>query len=301
MTCWGALVAAHVIASTTVALAGNSTSAPTPRELYNEGTQHLQSGKLREAEAALQMAVAANRDEVQSPGLYNLGLARYRQGLQALKDGPSKANADARGSAAGATGDQALRAADAALVSNEVQAIVNAYMQGRGARKDLKGAVEAVKRAMEQYGAVLRRWERSSGDFKSAAELRPSDDKARTNAANVDAAIAKLVDQLNQMQQMMQALGKQREELKEKMKQLKGKLPEGMQPQGESGDDDEEEEQKEPQKGHEEGPSRDGQKQLISPEDAARLLETLKLDANRKLPIGDGDPTKPKNRTGKTW
>jgi len=32
-----------------------------------------------------------------------------------------------------------------------------------------------------------------------------------------------------------------------------------------------------------------------------RLLETLKLDQNRKLPIGDQQTADPKTKTGKTW
>ena len=81
------------------------------------------------------------------------------------------------------------------------QAIVDAYLQGRGSRKDLKAAIEAVKQAMESYGTVLTKWQRASGDFKSALEVwNPADADARTNAAaGMDRRIALLVDQLQMM------------------------------------------------------------------------------------------------------
>src|SRR6188508_2307044 len=53
----------------------------TPRELYNEGTARLRDGKLREAEALLQVAVASNNEKIQTPALYNLGHTRFRQGM----------------------------------------------------------------------------------------------------------------------------------------------------------------------------------------------------------------------------
>ncbi len=74
--------------------------------------------------------------------------------------------------------------------------MVAAYMRGRGARKELKAATEAVQRALKVHGAVLARWERSSGDFKSALELNNTDADARQNAEVVDRCIAKLVDSL---------------------------------------------------------------------------------------------------------
>ena len=67
-------------------------------------------------------------------------------------------------------------------------------MQGKGARKELKAAMAAVKKAMEAHGAVLSRWRRASGDFKSAHELRSSFEDARLNAQVVDRCIAALVD-----------------------------------------------------------------------------------------------------------
>jgi tetratricopeptide (TPR) repeat protein len=275
-----------------------------PRALYNEGVAQLRAGKLQQAEAALQTALRSNLEALQPPALYNLGHVRFQQGAAALKDGPQPGPTRARGEAAAKLGDDALRAAEAALAASEVDAIVAAYLQGRGARRELKAAMDAVKRALDSFGTVLRRWQRASGDFKSAHELQPADADARFNAEVVDRHIAQLVDQLNQMMMMMQGMGEQREQLKQKLQQLKGKLPDGMEPGG-PGDDEEEEDEngkpKEPQAGTQQAPSRDGREQFISPEDAARLLETLRLDANRKLPVGVSDTGAPQTKTGKTW
>jgi len=39
--------------------------------------------------------------------------------------------------------------------ANDVLRMVAAYMRGRGARKELKGATEAVQRALKAHGATL--------------------------------------------------------------------------------------------------------------------------------------------------
>jgi Tfp pilus assembly protein PilF len=59
-------------------------SAPpaTPREFYNAGARQLHAGKLREAEASLESALASQDQRLQPPALYNLGLVRFRQGIE---------------------------------------------------------------------------------------------------------------------------------------------------------------------------------------------------------------------------
>src|SRR5262249_23602634 len=157
-------------------------------------TEKFRQGKLREAEATLQMAVVSQNEKVQVPALYNLGHVRFQEGVEELKGGPNAKASEAASKRATDDAEAAIQAADDALGGWDVQAIVSAYMQGRGARKELKAAAEAVKRAMDSYGAVLSKWQRASGDFKSAYELRPADSDARLNAEVVDRSIAKLVD-----------------------------------------------------------------------------------------------------------
>src|SRR5215471_1348533 len=54
----------------------------TPREFFNAGTQELRDGKLREAEASLETALASQNSSLQPPALYNLGWVRFVQGAE---------------------------------------------------------------------------------------------------------------------------------------------------------------------------------------------------------------------------
>ena len=78
--------------------------------------------------------------------------------------------------------------------------MVAAYLEGRGARRELRDAEKAVQAAMETYGKTLQKWQRAADDFKSAAELNPADTNAARNAEIVERGIAKLVDSLRKMQ-----------------------------------------------------------------------------------------------------
>jgi exonuclease VII small subunit len=220
-----------------------------------------------------------------------------------LKKADDGANAATRGKRASETGDQAIQAADAALAGYDLDAIIEAYMNGRGARKQLKQVSEAVNKALESHGTVLARWQRSSGDFKSAHELNPRDAEAQFNAELVDKHIAELVDRLNALKLAMQCMGKCRTDLKQRMDQMKKLLPEEVRKQCENGDEDDEEEgtPKEPKEGMQEAKPKDGRERYMSPEEAARLLEAFKLDANRKLPMGTEQSGMPKNRQGREW
>ena len=274
-----------------------------PRDFYNNGTRELRDGKLREAELSLQTAVASQDEKVQTVALYNLGHVRFKQGVEALKKGPEAGATMARSQTACAAVDQALQVADAALSQFDLEKLVTAYMHGRGVRKQVKQATEAVKRALEEHGGVLARWQRASGDFKSADQLR-ADADARFNAELVDRQIAKLVDLEQTLKMAAQSCSKKRDSLQAKLGEMKKLIPKDRLKQcqnGEEDDEDEEEPPKEPKKGQQEPKPRDGQERLMSPEEAARLLETLKLDANRKLPMGFEQEAMTKKRTGRDW
>ena len=277
----------------------------TPRDFYNLGTRELDQGKLREAELSLQTAVASQDEKVQRLALYNLGHVRFKQGAEALKKAPDGAAAEARGKMGCAIADQAIRFADEALRGYDVNALVAAYINGRGARKQLKAATEAVKRALEEHSAVLTRWQRASGDFKSANELR-SDADARHNADLVDREIAKLVDREKALQLAMQSCSQKKDKLQGKLGELKKLIPKDLLKKcqnGEEDDEDEDEPPKEPKQGQQEPKPKDGRERLMSPEEAMRLLEALKLDGNRKLPMGFEETADPKDRdrTGRDW
>jgi tetratricopeptide (TPR) repeat protein len=203
-----------------------------------------------------------------------------------------------------AHGDQALKQANSALAGNDVQAMVLAYLNGRGARKDLREAIDLVRRAMEAHGAALQRWQRALDDFKSALELNPNDAEAKRNVEIVEEAIAKLIDKLRQMAQLAQMMGQQRQELGALMKQLRGRIPAPDAPPGE-GDDEETEDDVEdprgPREGQEEGRGREGAERSLSREEAGWILDSFKLGGNRRLPMGQGEEKKPTERKGKNW
>lgn len=274
----------------------------TPREFFNAGTRRLNEGKLREAEAFLQTALAAQQDKLQPPALYNLGHIRFGQGLEELKKGPSATEVGARARAALQTGDQAIREADEALAGTDLQRLIESYLKGRGSRRNLREATKAVRRALQTYGAALSRWERASGDFKSAAELDPSDTSARQNAETVDRAIAKLVDSIREMEQAAAAMQQKKEELGQKMKELKGRIPEEDMPPGAPGDDEEEEEQPMGNKPEQkEAQSKQGEEMALPPELAGWMLDSFRLDTERRLPMGQESTAEPKQRSRKPW
>jgi hypothetical protein len=286
--------------------AGASARLPeSPRDYYNAGTKQFHDGKLREAESSLQTAVQSNDERLQPAALYNLGQVRFQQGALALKDAPNSKTAKERGDAACDSAGQAIRAADAALAGDDLEAITRAYLRGKGARKQLKAAQEAVKKAMQAHGAVLARWQRATGDFKSAHELQAAFEDARFNGEVVDRWIAALVDQLEMMKMAATCMGDKRQELKGRMDQLKKRIPDGPKKdqEGDDDEDDEDEDQppKEPKSGQMEKENKPGKEMALTWEEAMRLLDSLKLDANRKLPMGEKETANQKQRHGRDW
>ena len=211
--------------------------------------------------------------------------------------------------AATADGAGAIQQATAALAGNDVQQMVDAYLAGRGVRKELRAAAKAVRRAMEQHGKTLIKWRRSLDDFKSVAELNPADTNAVHNAEVVEQAIAKLVDSLRELQQSAAPLGGKQSQLNELLQKLKGKIPAPNMPPGASGgkDDEEGDDGKLPTPesltGQEEADkSGNGQEMTlkISAEQAGQLMNSIQPDG-KQLPMGQGEPGQPKNRSGRIW
>ena len=279
---------------------------PSARQLYNFGTSNLNAGKLGEAESYLQSAVASQDQRIQPAALYNLGLTRFQEGAKEKTNAPDSRALDAQTTYAAQNGASAIHAVDDALASDDVQAMVAAYLRGRGARRDLKGAIAAVQRAMDTYGVVLAKWRRASGDFHGTVELRPNDLDAQTNADLTDRYIAELVDEMKLMMPRKSGMEQQREELGKKMAMLKGKIPDQSGPpmMGDDGDDDEDGKKppRQPQAGDQEGPVKNGQQMQLTFEEARRLLGLLQLDANRKLYLPGGDEKdKPRDPKGRDW
>ena len=291
-----------VLAATAPPDASTPTPAPAnPREFFNAGTRNMRSGKLREAEASLESALASQNTGLQPAALYNLGHVRFSQGIDELKKGPAAGPTSARGQGATEQADAAIHSADQALAQTDVQTLAAAYLRGRGARKELKVALTAVQRALDSHRTALLKWKRASGDFRSTTELNATDADARHNADVVDRSIARLVDLIQQLQQLANAMGEKKGELGDKMKQLKGRMPDGQLPGG-SGDEEEDEDSPSGiPPGQKEGPSREGEKMTLTPEQAGWLLEGFKLDSERRLPMGQGPEAQPKERNRPDW
>ena len=296
-------VALGALGATSPTKSHESQPPETPRELFNAGTRQLRQGNLREAEAFLESALANQSERFQPLALYNLGHVRFGLGLEELKKGPSAKPSLARGRAATQAGDEAIRAVDEALVSDDLERMVAAYIHGRGARKDLKAATAAVRRALEAHGATLARWQRASDDFKSAVELKRPNADAELNAETVDRLIAKLVDMLQQLQQCSNGMCSKSSLLAQKLKKLKGRIPAPNMPPGGGGDEDDDEEDNPlgPQAGQQEGPTKEGREMVLSREQASWLLEAFKLDSERRLPMGGTQEGQPRDRARPTW
>ncbi len=93
------------------------------------------------------------------------------------------------------------------------------------------------------------------------------------------------------------------------MKQLKGKIPAQDMPPGAPGgqDDDEGDDGKLPSPesltGQKESDKGGGGQELglkISPEQAGQIMNSLQPDG-KQLPMSQGEPGTPKNRSGRTW
>jgi tetratricopeptide (TPR) repeat protein len=296
-----ALALAAVGLAAAVPVSGPESEPPsTPREFFNAGTQQLRAGKLREAEASLEAALAGQITTFQPSALFNLGHVRYDQGKEQLKKGPPAKPTAARGRAATQSAGQAIRGADKALADNDVLEMVASYMQGRGARRDIKTAAKAVRQALDTYGTTLKRWQRSDDDFKSALELNRADDEARQNAEAVEGSIAKLVDSIRELEQTSQGLSEMLRDLAEKLKQLQGRIPEMNMPPGAAGDEEEDDENPEgPKPNQQEGVTLEGEEIQLSPEQAAWLLQGFQLDGERRLPMNQqstGDSRGPARR-----
>jgi tetratricopeptide (TPR) repeat protein len=295
--------------------ADNSVSPPpavqaTARGSYNAGTKRLLAGKFDDAEMLLESSLARQDESVQPEALYNLGHVRFAQGIEELKKSPGGAATVNRGAASATAGEDAIQKASDALASDDVQQMVEAYLAGRGARREIRAATKAVQNAMEKYGKALAKWQRALNDFSSAAELNPADTNALHNAEIVKQAIARLVDRLQEMQQLATKLGGKKSELDKLLKQLKGKIPATDMPPGAPGGQDEDEDgddgklpSPESLMGKQEGDRGGGGQELglkISAEQAGQLMNSL-LPGAKQLPMGQGELGVPKNPSGRIW
>ena len=283
-------------------------SQPGARELYNEGVSRLGKGELRDAEMALRRAAGADVEAVQPLALYNLGHVRFRQGEETLKGEGNRQQLLDSSVAACTVAEEAIRNGGRALESEELQAIIAAYMDARAARKDLRFSRDETSRTMALIGSTLERWRRSVGDFHSAVELDGSNGDAKINAGIVERKIEELLKFKKQLEQQGEQVAGKREDIKEMMKKMRGKIPKEMQRESDEEEDDEDDEKKDEPKPGEKQQQRIGSDREVSPDMARWLKETMK---RRTMSLGtkqEGEgfkPTeeqrKPQQRKGRNW
>jgi tetratricopeptide (TPR) repeat protein len=302
------LLVAAAWATAFPASAGDATNGVAPvtaRDFYNIGTQLLLAKKFADAERMFQAALAAQDDSIQPAALYNVAHTRFASGMERLKQGPGAQKMTDQGNAALSAGDQAIHQAESALAANDLNRMIQAYLEGRGTRRQLRDAEKAVSAAMEMYGKTLEQWERSADDFKGANELNPADTNAVHNADVVEGDIARLVDTVRKMQEMMGMMGKQRQDLAKLLSKLKGQIPAADAPPGQSGEDDEDNEGVKPETltGQKENAGKQGDQMQVqlSPDQANQILNGLSLDGTRRLNMSDKEGLPLKDRKGRVW
>ena len=292
------------------AQASSATNFPAPataRDFYNAGARLLAATNFTGAEKMFESALATQDERVQPPALYDLGHTRFGEGMELLKKGPDAQKVLALGNAALAAGDTAIRSAESALAETNLDRMISSYLEGRGARHELRAAEKAVKSAMETYGKTLLKWQRAADDFKSAAEMNPADTNAAHNAEIVERGIAKLVDSLQKMQAMAGAMGKQKQDLGKLLSKLKGQIPAPDAPPGPAGEDGDDDDgqgvQPDELAGQKENAAREGDQMQIplSPDQAGQILDGLSLDGGRRLSMSDKQGVPPGDRKGRNW
>jgi tetratricopeptide (TPR) repeat protein len=301
------LLAGWLFAVAATAATTNTVAPVTGRDFYNAGTQLLTEKKYAEAEKMFLSALAMQTEAIQPIALFNLGHARYAEGAELLKKGPDAQQVKTQGNALLAEGERVLVNGEAALAENNLEKMISSYLEGRGVQKELKRAEKVVQAAMETYGKTLAKWQRSADDFTGAAELNSADTNAQHNAELVRQDLAKLIDSLRQMQQMANAMGKQRQDLGKLLSKLKGQIPAPNAPPGSTGEEDDEEEGKEAKPGmlagKEEKVGSEGQESAtpLSPDQAGKILDGISVDGSRRLSMSDKQGTPPKDKNGRNW
>lgn len=280
-------------------------------DFYNDGVAKMAAKELRDAEAALLQAVRTNEEMVQPTALYNLGHVRFLLGKDTLKDQGNRRQLLDNADATAVVAEEAIRHARGVVESEDIQALIGAYMQGRAARKQLRAVRDETTRELDLIAAALQRWRRSVGDFRSAKELDAANDDAAFNADVVERHIKELLKFEKQVKEAQGGNEKAREELRKLMKKLGGKIPEGMKRGSDDEESDEDEEGGEQQEGQEPKSAEQQQQRIggdreIHPDMLRLMKEKMK---NRTMSVGQegqdqgpgGEKPEDKKRKGRDY
>ena len=295
----------------------NAITPVTARDFFNAGTSLLAGGKFAEAEKMFQSALAAQDERMQPLALYNLGHTRFATGMELLKNKMASSGYTDRGSLLIDESQSSLRRAESAILEGNKEKMIEAYLECRHLRHDLRSTQEQINTAVELYGQVLAKWQRAKDDFKSSDEMSPPDSaliensmeinhtNAEFNAKIIQEHINRLLEQARKMQEMMGAMGKQREQLGKMLSKLKGQIPAPNAPPGPAGEDEDEDEGVKPDSlaGQKENAGRQGEemKSPLSPDQAGQILDGLSLDGTRRLEMSDKQGKPSGDRKGRNW
>lgn len=287
----------------TLTLRGADAAAELPtssRALFNLGASNLQNGHWREAENALNAAVNANEPEIQPLALFNLGHIRFHAGQELLKGVAHSEDLEAQGDKAIEAAAPVVKSADAALAGDDLRAAALAYRSVNSTLRSLKKLLDTIKGSMDTCRTALERWQRAGDDFRSAAELRVNYERAQTNAMIMDQHVAELTGERWKLQEIQEAVETQRAELQKRFDALKKKLP----PEATKNEQGEESDSKSPSENPkpEEQPNKgdQGKEMVLTPEEAMRLLSSLKLDLSRQY-SAQNMPDDQKKNVGRSW
>jgi predicted nuclease with TOPRIM domain len=166
--------------------------------------------------------------------------------------------------------------------------------------RSLKKLLDTIKGSVDTCGTALERWQRAADDFRSAAELRTNYERAQTNALIMGQHVAELTGERWKLQEIQEAVETQRGELQKRFDALKKKLP----PEATKNEQGEESDSKSPSENPkpEEQPNKgdQGKEMVLTPEEAMRLLSSLKLDLSRQYSAGNL-PDDQKKNVGRSW
>jgi Ca-activated chloride channel family protein len=284
-------------------LRGAETTAEVPtssRALFNLGAGNLQNGRWREAENALNAAVNANDPEIQPLALFNLGHVRFHAGQELLKGVAHSGDLEAQGDKAIEAAGPVVKSADAALAGDDLRAEAMAYRSVNSTLRSFKKLLDTIKGSVDTCGTALERWQRAENDFRSAAELRLNYDNAQTNAVIMDQHVAELTGERWKLQEIQEAVETQRVELQKRFDALKKKLPPEA-TKNERGDENDSKSPSENPKPEEQPNKGDqGKEMVLTPEEAMRLLSSLKLDLSRQY-SAQNMPDDQKKNAGRNW
>jgi Ca-activated chloride channel family protein len=270
------------------------------RTLFNLGTSRLLAGQWREAENVLNAAVNANDPSIQPLALYNLGHVRFHAGQEMLKNVPHSDDLEAQGDQAIQAAGPVVKAADTALAGGDLRAAASAYRSVNSSLRSLKKLLDTIQGAVDSDGAALQRWQRAADDFRGAAELRAGYGRAETNAGFMDQHVADLTGERWRLQEIQTAVESQRAELQKRFDALKRMLPPEAtrNEQGENSDakspDEKSPTQEQP------NPGEQGKEMVLTPEEAMRLLSSLKLDASHQY-SAQNLPDERNQHVGRSW